>query len=165
MKDDTLNEGTANASRDKIFTVGSVFQHRKKSLTPFYFGDNFKNWIFEPNKEKTITIPDGMSPIKQYLLPGTINDTGIQKNTASKPMQTDTFWTILYCLFIDPTLGRELLNYEVAKDDVYIMHVNDGCVVRTLFISFSWSGGEWVLVAGPFDFKDNWSKNIIFLWL
>lgn len=146
---------------EETFTVGEVFQHRNKSLIPQYFGDNFKSWMWTPAQGKTLTVPSSMNSPKEYVLPKNMNDTAIQKANGSASVDEDTFWAILYCLIIKPELGKELLNYELRKDKVYIIHVRVGDNVIAFYVY--WGGGEWNLVARSFGSND-WSKDIVFLY-
>jgi hypothetical protein len=146
---------------EETFTVGEVFQHRNKSLIPQYFGDNFKSWMWTPAQGKTLTVPSSMNSPKEYVLPKKMNDTAIQKANGSASVDEDTFWTILYCLIIKPELGKELLNYELRKDKVYIIHVRVGG--RVIAFRVYWDDDGWYLDADSFDDGD-WDEDVVFLY-
>lgn len=149
------------------FIVGDVFQDRNKNLTPLYFGDNFKKWFFEPNKDKMITITS-ISKLKLYVLPRNMSDGIIQKNLQSTPMDMDTFWTVVYCLIVNPKFCKELLGEELSRDNRYVMHVQIDNVVYAF--NFLWDVREWGLFAAIFndnleDDADGWHKDRVYLYL
>lgn len=145
------------------FTIGDVFQHKNQTLTLMYFSDKFKKRFFKPNKEKVITIPNSMSTLEEYVLPKNMDNDTIQKNTASIPLDTDTFWIVLYCLIIEPKLGKELLSYELRKDKVYIMQVQVGTIVHAFVVR--WYRDKWDLDASSFDDGYDWLEGYVFLSL
>ncbi len=145
---------------EETFAVGEVFQHRNKSLIPQYLGDNFKSLMWAPAQGKTLTVPSSMNSPKEYVLPKNMNDMAIQKANGSAFVDEDTFWVILYCLIIKPELGKELLNYELRKDKVYIIHVRVGD--RVVAFGVRWGDDEWCLGAYSFD-GAGWNEGSVFL--
>lgn len=146
----------------ETFRIGDVFGHRVSGLVPQYQGDNFKNWLFVPSQNKTITVPTTLSKLTDYVLPKNMTDTEIQNMTKSIPMDEDTFWTVLYLLIIKPELGKELLGYELDKSKYYIFHVTmaDG-TVRAVYVR--WSGDEWDCYAYAFDYGSAWYQGCVFV--
>lgn len=145
------------------FTVGSVFIESDLSLTSMCFDDNFRKRFYEPQKEKPITIPTGMFKLKEYVLPKTMWDNAIQKNTSSIPLNIDTCWVILYCLIINPTLGKELLGYQLIKNKPYLMHVE---IDKTVYaFRFGFHNTKWTFFLYPLEYgDDDWPTGVVFLW-
>ena len=146
------------------FIVGEVFQHRNSDCVPQYFGDQFNNWIWVPEKDKEIIIDtEAVRKLNEYRLPKNMNDTSIQKNAKSTPMSMEEYWLTRYLLIINPELGKQLLGYELKQDGtVYIMHVKkaDGSVVA---VSLRWSDGVWLSTANRFGGGRGWDEGHIFL--
>ena len=146
------------------FIVGEVFQHRNADCIPQYFGDQFNNWLWVPEKHKEIIVDtDAVRKLKEYRLPKKMNDTTIQKNAESKPMSMDEYWLIRYLLIVNPELGKQLLGYELKQDGtVYIMHVvkPDGSVVA---VRLGWDDAEWYSLADRFGGGNDWYEGSVFL--
>jgi hypothetical protein len=148
---------------EKSFIVGEVFQHRNSKLVPQWFGDDFKAKMWEPAKERRVSINAfGNNILKEYILTKTMNDTSIQSATNSTPMEEDQFWAMLYLLIIDPKLGKKILKYELRKDKVCVFHVRlaSGGVIA---VSLVWFDVEWYLYADVFD-SDYWYRDNVFLF-
>jgi hypothetical protein len=150
--------------KDCSFVVGKVFQHRKTGLVPQSFGFNFKTRIWEPAKERVISIKGfGNNSLEEYILPKKMNDTTISLVTNSSPMKEDYFWILLYLLIIKPKLGKKILKYELLKDKLYIMHLRLASgKVETTHICFK--EGEWDFDAFGFDYYLWWEENRVFLY-
>ena len=124
QKAEFIEKVLGKKSGEETFVVGEVFQHRNSNLVPQYFGDNFKDWLWLPAKERKISINAfGKNILKEYVLPKNMNDTSIQNANNSLPMEEDQFWAILYLLIINPKLGKKIIKYELRKDKFYIFHV------------------------------------------
>ncbi len=145
------------------FKVSEVFGDRNPNLVPQYFGDRYRNEIFIPNQNKVLTIPKTMSKLVDYKLPKNINDTAIQTETKSIPMDEDSFLIVLYLLIIKPEIGKELLGYTFKQYGTrYLFHVKmvDG-TVRT--VDVAWNVGVWRCGGNLFDVRGGWSAGLVFL--
>ncbi len=105
------------------FIVGDVFRHRDETCVPQYHGSNAKDWIFTPNAKVKIAIKQKLPKLSEYILPKDMNDSDIQSNAKSTPMDEETFLLVLYLLIIKPELGKKILGYELRKDRWYLFHV------------------------------------------
>ena len=151
-------------SGEQIFVVGKVFQHRTEGLVPQYFGNNFKSWLWESARMRTVSINAfGKNNLKEYVLPKNMNDTAIQNANSSVPMEEDQFWAMLYLFIINPKLGKKILKYELRKDKVYIFHVKlaSGKVVAVYVF---WHDDEWYVHANDFDYGDWWREGCVLLF-
>jgi len=163
QKEEFIEKVLRKKSGEKTFVVGEVFQHKNKNLTPQYFGDNFKSWLWVSAQTRTVSISAfGKNNLKEYVLPKNMNDTAIQNANNSTPMKEDQFWAMLYLLIIDPKLGKKILKYELRKDKIYIFHVklSSGIVVA---VRVRWGGDEWGLDADDFDYGYPWCEGYVFL--
>jgi len=149
----------------RSFVVGEVFRHRDSSCVPQYHGDNFAAWLAKPAKKKVISINfDGLQPSDEFVLPESMKDSEIQKAAGSKPMAEQLFWLLLFCLIVEPELGKKHFFYELSKEKYYIFHAQlDSDEVVT--VSVDWDGDEWDCDADRFDDVGAWSGGCVFVSL
>lgn len=145
------------------FIVGKVFQHRAEDCVPQYHWDGFVNLLLNEAREQVISVGKAIKNISEYVLPENMNDTSIQNKAQSIPIEWKSFWATLYCLIIEPELGKKMFNYELKKDKVYILHVRkrSGEVVA---FDVRWRGVEWRLSAYGFGTRDWWYDGSVFLF-
>lgn len=149
--------------KDCSFIVGKVFQHRKTGLVPQSFGFNFKTRIWEPAKEKVISIKDFADDLKKYVLSEKLNDSSIQQITRSTPMTENHFWIMSYLMIIKPKLGKKILKYELLKDKMYIVHLELASgKIETVHICFK--EGEWDFDAFGFNYYLWWEVERVYLY-
>lgn len=149
---------------EKHFIVGEVFNYRNKESIPLYFGYDFKNSILESALLKVVEVNSfGKNILKDHPLPKGMHDKVIQDTQNSTPMEEDQFWLTLYLLIIKPELGKKVLDYELQKDKVYILHLK-------LFSGFAfaiiinYSNNKWNINSHVFNFGMPWSEGVIFLY-
>lgn len=148
----------------KSFTVGNVFRHQDENCVLQYHYDNFINWLIKPVSGRVIPISKAKGKISEYVLIQDMDDLAIHKATKSTHMEIDQFFAILYLLIIEPELGREHLDYELRKDEGYILHVRlkPGKVVA---VYVNWDDDEWDLDARELDCDGRWLEHSVFLFL
>jgi len=165
QKEIFIEEVLKRKSSVKTFVIGEVFRHRGgEGYIPQYFGDNFKNKLWIPAKDKVVSINAfGKNNLKEYVLPKNMNDNTIQSNADSTPMAEDQFWVMLYLLIINPKLGKKILKYELRKDKFYVFHVKltSGEVVA---VSVRWHDGKWRVLAHGFGLVLPWLVDDVFLY-
>ncbi|MCE9585415.1 hypothetical protein K8Q94_02215 [Candidatus Nomurabacteria bacterium] len=148
---------------EESFVVGEFFQHRNSKLIPQWFGDNFRNKVWEPAQKRTVSVGAfGKNILKDYVLPKNSTDSEIQNASNSTPMEEDQFWSMLYLLIVEPKLGKKILKYELRRDKYYVFHValSSGEVIA---VWLDWRDCEWNLNAGDFD-DDDWCRDGVFLF-
>jgi hypothetical protein len=159
-----IEEVLKRKSSTDSFIVGEVFQHRNSKPVFQYFGDNFKNWLWEPAKTRGISINAfGQNILKDYVLPKDMNDTAIVNANSFTSMTEDQFWAMLFLLIIIPKFGKKILKYELRKDKTYILNVKltSGKVVPVRVFC---AGTVWNFDAFTFDIGDDWVAGNVFLF-
>jgi hypothetical protein len=163
QKAEFIEKVLGKKSGERSFVVGEVFQNRAERLIPQYHGDNFKNWMVIPAKEKVVSLNAfGKNILKEYILPKNMNDTEIQDGTKSTPMGEDQFWAMLYLLIIEPKLGKKILKYVLRKSKFYIFHVklDSG---KVIVLGLFWFSDEWFLDVADFDHVAWGYEDLVFL--
>jgi hypothetical protein len=136
------------------FIVGKVFQRRTEGCIPQYHWDGFKNHLLNDAKDKVISTGKAIKNLSEYVLPQNMNDTTIQQNTKSTPVEESIFWATLYVF---------LSEGKLLKDKVYIMHVQKDSGEIVAF-RMHWDDDEWDLNAYEFVTDDWWYRGGVFLF-
>lgn len=136
------------------FVVGKFFQHKTEGCVPQYHFDGFKNRLLNDAKEKVVSVGKAIKNFREYVLSQNMNDTAIQQNTKSVPVEENVFWATLYVL---------LSEGKLLKDKVYIMHVRKESGEIVAF-RVGWGGDEWILRACEFGADDWWRQGNVFLF-
>jgi len=154
QKETFIEEVLERKSLAISFVVGKAFgPNSVEGLIPRSLESNFKIWLWKPAQTKMVSVNAlGKNYLKEYVLPGNINDTMIQRNTNSIPMEEDQFWAMLYLFMVNPKLGKKILKYELRKDKEYIFHVKlaSGKVVT---VNVDFQDKNWNLKAYVFGDK------------
>lgn len=149
-------------NKEISFKVSDVFGHRVSGQVPQYLEVNYRNWIFNPNQGKTLTILSNIKKLVEFTLPKYMNDSAIQSEVKSTSMDEELFLIVLYLLIINPELGKQLLDYELKKDKWYLFRVKtaDGTLST---VHVLWLDVEWTCIAREFDGNGLWSEGNVFL--
>jgi hypothetical protein len=152
--EDFLN---TNRKYEDSFVLEKVF----KSVQ--YCGENFLKKIYHPLHKKVIRIDIFNGSIKEYVLLKNMDDTNIQKNAASVPMEKSAFWALWYLLVIDTNRGKEILKCELQENRIYLLHVttSSGGIFTVRLIC---KDKNWNYFAREFDCRGGiWGEGSIFL--
>lgn len=153
---------TLTIAKADEFVVGQKFQHRQKEKTgiQMWFGDNFRNWIFNPMSDRKVKLSKNIKLDKLCLLVDR-HDTEMQNEVGHKPFKITNFLPMLWSILSKQKNGEEgfLLNNGYAN--IFHVELEDGRVVA---VYARWHGDGWNLNAYDLDYNGRWyADNCLFV--
>ena len=145
------------------FVVGEKFKHRAKKEIgiQMYIWDNFKNWILDSMKNRTLSLNDEIM-LEKFNLNKSMHDSQIKDELGNpKPIHVTIFFPLLLHLLKQQPNGEAKENGLLNNGYSNIFHVEleDGRVVA---VRVGWGGGEWDLRAVGLDYDDPWRVGFVF---